>query len=59
MNIYISIYLSFSFSDRTMPVVKSLSTTSESTTNEALDCLNELSQLLNTSLDKKNINSMC
>ncbi len=59
MNIYISIYLSFSFSDRTMPVVKSLSTTSESTTNEALDCLHELSQLLNTSLDKKNINSMC
>ena len=46
------------FSDRRrMPVVKSTSTT-ESTTNEAreaLDCLHELSQLLNTGLDKKTL----
>jgi len=47
----------FCFSDKTMPVVKSTST-SESTTNEAreaLDCLHELSQLLNTGLDKKTL----
>lgn len=45
------------FSDQRMPVVKSASTT-ESTTNEAreaLDCLHELSQLLNTGLDKKTL----
>lgn len=44
-----------------MPIVKSAST-SESTTNEAreaLDCLHELSQLLSTGLDKKNINGLC
>jgi hypothetical protein len=40
-----------------MPIVKSTSA-SESTTNEALDCLHELSQLLNTGLDKKNFNSI-
>ncbi|CAF3290340.1 unnamed protein product, partial [Rotaria sp. Silwood2] len=37
-----------------IPIVKSASTLSESTTNaarEALDCLHELSQLLNTGLD--------
>jgi hypothetical protein len=53
MNIYIDLFV-FLFSDRTMPVVKSISTTSESTTNEAreaFDCLHELSQLLNTGLD--------
>jgi mitotic-spindle organizing protein 1 len=59
MNIYIYIDLFvFLFSDRKMPVVKSISTTSESTTNEAreaLDCLHELSQLLNTGLDKKTL----
>jgi mitotic-spindle organizing protein 1 len=47
----------FCFSDKTMPIVKSTST-SESTTNEAreaLDCLHELSQLLNTGLDKKTL----
>ena len=41
-----------------MPIVKSFSTISESTTNEAretLDCLHELSQLLNTGLDKKTL----
>ncbi len=41
-----------------MPIVKSASTTSESTTNEAreaLDCLHELSQLLNTGLDKNTL----
>ncbi|CAF3776706.1 unnamed protein product [Adineta steineri] len=41
-----------------MPIVKSSSTTSESTTNEAreaLDRLHELSQLLNTGLDKKTL----
>jgi mitotic-spindle organizing protein 1 len=53
-------YYLFCFSDKTMPIVKSASstTTSESTTNEAreaLDCLHELSQLLNTGLDKKTL----
>ena len=46
------------FPDREMPIVKSTSTTSESTSNEAreaLDCLHELSQLLNTGLDKKTL----
>ena len=44
-----------------MPIIKSASTTasmSEATTNEAreaLDCLHELSQLLNTGLDKKTL----
>ncbi|CAF1003259.1 unnamed protein product [Adineta ricciae] len=43
-----------------MPIIKSASTTtaSESSTNEAreaLDCLHELSQLLNTGLDKKTL----
>ncbi|CAF3466108.1 unnamed protein product [Rotaria sp. Silwood1] len=44
--------------NKTMPIVKSTSTVSESTTNEAreaLDCLHELSQLLNTGLDKKTL----
>ncbi|UJR16355.1 hypothetical protein I4U23_003258 [Adineta vaga] len=45
-----------------MPIIKSASTTtaSESSTNEAreaLDCLHELSQLLNTGLDKKTLTS--
>ena len=47
------------FSDKTMPIVKSAST-SEATTNEAreaLDCLHELSQLLNIGLDKKTLTS--
>lgn len=41
-----------------MPIVKSTSTISESSSNEAreaLDCLHELSQLLNTGLDKKTL----
>lgn len=41
-----------------MPIVKSTSSVSESTSNEAreaLDCLHELSQLLNTGLDKKTL----
>ncbi|CAF3791155.1 unnamed protein product [Rotaria magnacalcarata] len=44
--------------NKKMPIVKSASTISESTTNEAreaLDCLHELSQLLNTGLDKKTL----
>ncbi|CAF3399166.1 unnamed protein product [Rotaria socialis] len=44
--------------NKKMPIVKSASTMSESTTNEAreaLDCLHELSQLLNTGLDKKTL----
>ncbi|CAF4451618.1 unnamed protein product [Rotaria sp. Silwood2] len=44
--------------NKIMPIVKSTSTVSESTTNEAreaLDCLHELSQLLNTGLDKKTL----
>ena len=60
-NISLCVYLSLSIasllSDQRMPVVKSASTT-ESTTNEAreaLDCLHELSQLLNTGLDKKTL----
>jgi hypothetical protein len=50
-------YYLFCFSDKTMPIVKSASstTTTESTTIEALDCLHELSQLLNTGLYKKTL----
>jgi hypothetical protein len=53
--------LLFVFQIKTIAIVKSASTI-ESTTNEAreaLDCLHELSQLLNTGLDKKNVNCMC
>jgi mitotic-spindle organizing protein 1 len=45
------------FSDRIMPVGNS-SSTNESTVNEAretLDCLHQLSELLNTGLDKKTL----